>query len=199
MWEDRYKSSDEYLFGMAPAAFLSENGWLIMAGASALCVADGEGRNSVHLARCGMDVTAFDMSPTAVERAQALATHSRVRLASHLSAWAAWDWSQTFDMVVGIFVQFMPPEQRVQQFSDMARALRPGGRLVLHGYTPEQVKLGTGGPPNAENMYTEALLRDSFKGWSIERLAAYERDVQEGRGHSGHSALIDFVARKPGE
>jgi hypothetical protein len=28
-------------------------------------------------------------------------------------------------------------------------------------------------------------------------LAAYEREVQEGRGHSGHSALIDLVAEKP--
>jgi len=77
------------------------------------------------------------------------------------------------------------------------RVLAPGGRLVLHGYTPEQVALGTGGPRDPAHMYTEALLRDAFPGWRIERLASYERDVQEGRGHSGRSALIDFVARKP--
>jgi len=29
------------------------------------------------------------------------------------------------------------------------------------------------------------------------RFANYEREVQEGRGHSGRSALIDFVARRP--
>lgn len=44
-------------------------------------------------------------------------------------------------------------------------------------------------------MYTENLLRGAFAtGWRIERLAAYQRDVQEGRGHSGRSALIDLVA-----
>ncbi|RYG91812.1 hypothetical protein EU803_04960 [Loktanella sp. IMCC34160] len=38
---------------------------------------------------------------------------------------------------------------------------------------------------------------DAFADWRIERIASYERDVQEGRGHSGRSALVDFVARKP--
>ncbi|WP_323037828.1 class I SAM-dependent methyltransferase [Pararhodobacter sp.] len=197
MWEDRYKSSDEYLFGQAPALFLTENPWVVMPGARALCVADGEGRNAVHLARAGMQVTAFDMAPTAVARAQELAAKHGVRIATQVSTWDAWDWRQSFDLVAAIFVQFMPPEKRVQQFRDLAQALRPGGRLLLHGYTPEQIKLGTGGPGCADNLYTEDLLRQSFPGWHIERLAAYEREVQEGRAHSGHSALIDFVARKP--
>jgi hypothetical protein len=56
---------------------------------------------------------------------------------------------------------------------------------------------GTGGPPFAENMYTPELLRTAFAGWDILECRAYEREVQEGRGHSGQSALIDFVARKP--
>ena len=68
---------------------------------------------------------------------------------------------------------------------------------MLHGYTPEQIALGTGGPPFAENMYTEEILTEAFPNWQIERLASYEQDVQEGRGHSGRSALTDFVARRP--
>ena len=30
----------------------------------------------------------------------------------------------------------------------LARTLAPGGQLLLHGYRPEQVALGTGGPPD---------------------------------------------------
>ena len=198
MWEERYKTSDSYLFGLEPAKFLTENPWIHQSGGTALCVADGEGRNSTHLARAGLSVTAFDMAPTAVARAQELAKRAGVALGSHQSDWQSWDWSRQFDLVVGIFIQFMGPEGRPGQFADMARALRPGGRLVLHGYTPEQVDLGTGGPPSRDNMYTEEILRTGFDGWRIERMAAYERDVQEGRGHSGRSALIDFVAVKPG-
>ncbi len=62
MWEERYSASGGYLFGTEPAAVLAENPWVIRDGATALCVADGEGRNSVHLARHGMQVTAFDPS-----------------------------------------------------------------------------------------------------------------------------------------
>ena len=46
-------------------------------------------------------------------------------------------------------------------------------------------------------MWTPQILTSAFPGWRIERLATYEREVQEGRGHVGRSALMDFVARKP--
>lgn len=196
MWEDRYSATDGYLFGQAPAAFLTENPWLVIPGGRALSVADGEGRNAVHLARMGMQTQAFDLSPTAVARAQALAAQAGVALDTKVCGWDHWDWSQSFDLVLGVFIQFATPDWRPRQFADLARAVAPGGRLVLHGYTPEQVAHGTGGPRDPAQMWTPALLTAAFPGWRIERLATYERDVQEGRGHSGRSALIDFVARK---
>ncbi len=197
MWEVRYRSDPDYLFGTAPARFLSDNPWLIMPGARVLCVADGEGRNGVHLARAGMQVTSFDVSPTAVIRAQALAASTGVAIDTHVSSWDDWDWSRTFDLVVGIFIQFADPAFRIRQFEHVTRALVPGGRLALHGYSVEQIAHGTGGPPNVAQLYTETLLRNAFTGWQVERCAAYERDVQEGSAHSGRSALIDFVARRP--
>lgn len=196
MWEERYAKSGDYLFGEQPAKVLVENPWMIDGASTCLCVADGEGRNAVWLARQGLSVTSFDLSPTAVGRALELAAKSDVRVDAHVSDWDGWDWSQSFDLVVAIYVQFMPPEQRIKQFETLRRAVRHGGRLVLHGYTPEQIGFGTGGPPNPENMYTTKLLSDGFGDWRILRLAAYEREVQEGRGHSGQSALIDLVAEK---
>ncbi len=198
MWEDRYANAGGYLFGEAPAQMLIENLWIIDGAETCLCVADGEGRNSVWLAKQGLSVTSFDLAPTAVERASALAVRSSTQLDTNVSDWEGWDWSQTFDLVVAIFVQFVGPKERVRQFETLRRAVRPGGRLALHGYTPEQISFGTGGPPYAENMYTTELLNDAFGDWRVLRLAAYEREVQEGRGHSGQSALIDLVAQKPG-
>ncbi|MBV6657873.1 MAG: class I SAM-dependent methyltransferase [Devosiaceae bacterium] len=197
MWEERYAKAGDYLFGQAPAQVLVENPWITGGAQTCLCVADGEGRNGVWLAQQGLTVTSFDLSPTAVERARALANKAEVTVESHVSTWEAWDWSQQFDLVVAIFIQFVGPEARVGQFETLRQAVKPGGRLVLHGYTPEQLTFGTGGPPFAENMYTLDLLSGAFSDWRIERLAAYEREVQEGRGHSGQSALIDLVAEKP--
>lgn len=196
MWEERYSSHDDYLFGVAPAQFLTENPWLATPGGAALSAADGEGRNGVELARAGMLVSAFDLSPTAVERAKALAAREGVALDTRVCDWRGWDWSRRFDLVMGVFIQFTPPAERPAQFRDMARALKRGGRLALHGYTPGQVALGTGGPPDPARMWTPEILTAAFPDFRIERLATYERGVQEGRGHVGRSALIDFVAIK---
>jgi SAM-dependent methyltransferase len=173
MWEDRFAAEDGYLFGTELSGVLAANLWLALPSQLVLCAADGEGRNAVHLARHGMNVTAFDMFATAVGRAAALAKESGVEVQTHVSEWSQWDWTQQFDMVVGIFIQFVGQQQRAKQFADMTRALRTGWRLVLHGYRPEQIGRGTGGPPMADNVYTEAELHEVFASWTIERSASY--------------------------
>ncbi|MEE9429129.1 MAG: class I SAM-dependent methyltransferase [Paracoccaceae bacterium] len=199
MWEERYSKTDGYLFGTEPSAFLRENpGWL-GSGLRGLCVADGEGRNSVYLAQMGVETVAFDISKSAVSRAEKLAAKQGVSVTFKVSDWDDWDWDgATYDLVAAIFIQFAGPSERGKQFANIKQAVKPGGVLLLHGYRPEQLELCTGGPPCAENMYTDEILRKYFGNWQIERLASYESDVQEGRGHSGKSALIDLIARKPG-
>jgi len=98
--------------------------------------------------------------------------------------------------VVGIFIQFAGPDLRSRIFRNIEACLRPGGLLLLEGYRPEQLAYGTGGPPSAENLYTEALLREAFAGMQVLSLRAYDAVIEEGTAHKGMSALIDMVARK---
>ena len=108
-----------------------------------------------------------------------------------------WEWvPDAYDMVVAVFIQFLDPQQRSVVFEGFERTLRPGGRLLLHGYRPEQVNNGTGGPSDPAHMYSEALLTDVFAGFEIERLKSYDTTIEEGAGHHGTSALIDFIATK---
>jgi SAM-dependent methyltransferase len=196
-WNTRF-SADEYVFGTEPNAFLASQKPLLARGMRALCIADGEGRNSVWLAAQGLEVTAFDFSPVGLAKATKLAERSRAKVAYRLSDVEEWDWDAApYDVVVAIFVQFTPPAQRERMFRGMVRALKPGGLLILQGYGPEQLRYGTGGPKRAENLYTEALLRESFASLEILHLASREGEVHEGAGHNGMAALIDLVARKP--
>jgi cyclopropane fatty-acyl-phospholipid synthase-like methyltransferase len=196
MWDQRY-SIDDYLFGTEPADFLVAHAHLLEPGSRALVVADGEGRNSVYLAQQGVEVVAMDASAVGVAKAQRLADERGVEVDFRIADIMTWEWTpDAYDLVVAIFIQFLTPQQRPTVFDGMQRTLRPGGRLLLHGYRPEQVALGTGGPPNRAHMYTEELLRDAFGGMDIERLESYEAVIDEGAGHNGTSALIDLVAVK---
>jgi cyclopropane fatty-acyl-phospholipid synthase-like methyltransferase len=196
MWDDRY-SIDDYLFGTEPADFLVAHAHLLEPGSRSLAVADGEGRNSVFLAQQGLEVVAMDASPVGVEKAKRLAAARGVSIDFRIADIMTWEWTpDAYDLVVAIFIQFLSPSQRPTVFDGMQRTLRPGGRLLLHGYRPEQVALGTGGPPDPAHMYTDELLREAFSGMDIERLESYDADIQEGVGHAGTSALIDLVAVK---
>jgi SAM-dependent methyltransferase len=195
-WDARFAGED-YHFGTEPNVFLATQEKLLRPGMSGLCVADGEGRNSVWLAKHGMRVTAFDISPVGVEKARRLAREAGVAVDYHLGDINAWDWGAAqYDLVVVIFIQFLAPAERAKVFEGIARAIAPGGYLVMQGYRPKQVEYGTGGPPVPENLYTEALLRKAFGDLEILHLVEHDAVLDEGPRHHGMSALIDLVARK---
>ncbi|MCB1957547.1 MAG: class I SAM-dependent methyltransferase [Rhodocyclaceae bacterium] len=199
MWNKRFADAGEaFVFGEAPNHFVEAEASALPAGASVLSVADGEGRNSVFLAGRGHPVHAVEFSPVAIAKARGLAARRGVDVRFEEADLFAWDWPEAaYDVALAVFIQFATPAQRVTLFARLAAAVRPGGLLLIHGYTPEQVAYGTGGPPCAEHMYTEPLMRACFAGLEILRLEAYEREIDEGPGHRGRSALIDFVARRP--
>ena len=186
-----------YLFGTAPNAFLAAQAPRLERGQRALAIADGEGRNGVWLAKQGLAVTSVDFSPVALAKARALTDGEGVAPDFVEADLGRWAWPEAaFDVVAAIFIQFAAPDLRTRIFRSIQAALRPGGLLLMQGYRPEQLAYATGGPPHAENMYTEDLLRASFAGMEILHLAAHDDVILEGPGHAGMSALIDLVARK---
>lgn len=196
-WDTRF-AGEGYHFGTEPNVFLASQEKLLRPGMSALCVADGEGRNSVWLARRGARVTAFDISPVGVEKARRLAREAGVTVDYSIADINTWNWDGAqYDLVAVIFIQFLAPAERARAFEGIARAVAPGGLLVMQGYRPRQVEYGTGGPPNPENLYTEALLREAFADLEILHLVEHDDVLDEGPRHRGMSALIDLVARKP--
>ena len=64
-------------------------------------------------------------------------------------------------------------------FASLARATKPGGTLLIHGYTPEQVALGTGGPGNPDHMYTTEMLAQAFSQMQIVVNRAYHGNLDD--------------------
>ncbi len=196
-WNERFAGED-YRFGTEPNAFLASERGRLKPGQRALAIADGEGRNGVFLAEQGLDVLSIDFSPIALQKASALAAARGVTLATEAADMETWEFvPERFDVVVAIFIQFAGPALRDRIFAGIRRTLAPGGLLLLQGYHPEQIGYGTGGPPQSENMYTAAMLREAFAEFDILHLREHDSVLKEGAGHDGMSALVDLVAVKP--
>lgn len=198
-WDQRY-AVEGYIFGTSPNAFLVSQAARLQPGQSALAVADGEGRNGVWLAQQGLQVLSVDSSGVAQAKARKLATERGVTLQFETADMLGWDWSDArFDVIAAIFIQFADAQGRARQFEGIRRALKPGGLLLLQGYTPRQLEYKTGGPSAPENLYSEPMLREWFGDWDIQHLREHDDVINEGSHHAGMSALIDLVAYKPGK
>lgn len=197
VWDERFATAD-FVFGTEPNAYLARQAQWLKPGQRVLAVADGEGRNSVWMAKHGLLVDGFDISAVGVAKARQLALAAGVEVDYTVCDCSAWQWQdETYDVVAAIFIQFADPTLRERLFAGMAAALRPGGVLILQGYTPKQLEYKTGGPGVLDNLYTEALLRSAFDSLEILELDEYEAELGEGKRHTGRSALIGMVARKP--
>jgi len=197
-WDNRF-SKDEYVFGTEPNEWMHRHASIWKAGSRILCVADGEGRNSVWLAQKGHQVEAFDISEVGVGKARRLSQANNVEVDFTVAECDDFAWKQNeYDGVAAIFVQFADPALRARLFENVVNSLKPGGSLILIGYTPKQLEYGTGGPSVLSHLYTPELLRESFPSLNIEVLEEYEAELLEGEGHKGRSALIGMVATRVG-
>ncbi len=195
-WNQRF-GSDDFIFGTAPNEWLREQAAVWRPGQRVLCVADGEGRNSVWLAQQGLQVDAYDIAEVGVAKARRFAAAQGVSVNYTVADCDAFDYGEArYDGVAAIFVQFADPALRARLFAHIRRCLKPGGTLILQGYTPKQLEYKTGGPPFVSHLYTEALLREAFAGDELLALREYEAELTEGSQHKGRSALIGLVARK---
>ncbi len=195
-WQSRFSVAD-YVFGKGPNYFLASCKPLLPKSGKALAVADGEGRNGVWLAEQGLDVTSLDFSEAAQQKAAALAKERGVKITLVHGDVHAWAYPEAaFDVVAEIFTQFSTPAERAVKWAGMRRTLKPGGLLIIQGYTPKQLEYGTGGPKEPDQLYTRAMLEQAFGDLRDVKITEEERDIREGTGHGGMSAVIALTARK---
>lgn len=195
IWDKRY-SKAEYLYGKEPNDFLVQAAPQIPPG-PVLCLAEGEGRNAVYLAEHGYSVTAVDASVVGLEKAQHLARERGVGITTHVLDLADFEIQPDYwSGIVSIFCH-LPPLLRETVHRRCVAGLMPGGVLVLEAYTPQQLKLKTGGPPTASLMMQLDDLLKELQGLEFLHAVEVERHLAEGTQHNGPSAVVQIVAVKP--
>jgi len=195
MWNERYGAAG-YAYGTAPNDFLAASAAHIARG-RVLALADGEGRNGVHLATLGYRVTSVDASSVGLDKARRLATERGVVIDAVCADLADFEVNpSSWEGVVSIFCHLPPPLRR-RVYAQVVHGLVPGGVLVLEAYTPRQLLHGTGGPSVAELMPTLEALREELAGLEFLHAVETEREIHEGALHNGTSAVVQVIARRP--
>lgn len=194
-WDERY-SAPGFVYGTAPNDFLAAVAARIPPG-RLLSLAEGEGRNAVFLAKRGFQVTAVDGSQVGLAKARQLAATQGVAIATEVVDLADFHIAPgAWDAILACFCH-LPPSLRARLHREAVAGLRPGGHFILEAFAKEQLAFGTGGPSDPELLMSLPELQAELAGLSWLHAAALERDVLEGRGHTGRAAVVQLLGVKP--
>jgi SAM-dependent methyltransferase len=193
MWDDRYREPG-FAYGRNPNDFLRQHAER-MAG-PVLCLAEGEGRNAVYLASLGLEVVAVDASAVGLRKAAELAASSNVSLQTITGDLEHFDPEPaSYRSIISIFAH-LPPAVRRRVHSRITDWLIPGGIFLLEAYTPSQTLRSTGGPRTPELCMSISSLTEELVGLRVLLARELDRDVIEGKYHTGMASVVQVIAVK---
>ncbi|WP_372776194.1 class I SAM-dependent methyltransferase [Mangrovibacterium sp.] len=193
-WNERF-AANEYVYGTEPNVFFKEELKKLPAG-KILFPGEGEGRNAVYAAQLGWDVVAFDSSSEGKAKADRLAKSRNVCIDYQVTTYDDADFpDESFDALVLIYTH-VSAEKRREYHQKFARFVKPGGCLIVEGFSKEQINNDTGGPKDSSMLWSEAELHGDFASFSDVTIQLLETELDEGEFHAGKAAIIRVVASK---
>ncbi|MCT8985250.1 class I SAM-dependent methyltransferase [Shewanella phaeophyticola] len=198
MWDQRYNEAG-FVYGVEPNDFLKSECSRIPKGGRVLCLAEGEGRNAVFLAKQGYKVTAVDQSPVGLKKAQAFAAECGVEMTTVVADLSHYDLGQNvWDGIVSISAH-VPPSLRKDLHQQAVNALKTNGIFILEAYTERHIYMtGIGRlPPSSKELFMSLeALETELKGLDFLVGIEVERHISEGKYHQGDSAVVQIVGCK---
>jgi SAM-dependent methyltransferase len=131
---NRILTAPKPAFNTAPNGFLVEMTKGLRPG-RALDVGMGQGRNTIFLAQQGWEAVGFDPADKAVAAAQEQAARLGVKITTHVARAEDFDWGDAqWDLIVLSYVGGR------EYVSNVLRALRPGGMVLIEGFHRDATK-----------------------------------------------------------
>jgi SAM-dependent methyltransferase len=193
-WNERY-SEKEFVYGEAPNVYFEETLSKLKSG-TIILPCDGEGRNAVHAARQGWNVKAFDLSEAGKMKADSLALKYDVKIDFQIEDAALALYPNETADVVAIIYTHLPSQVRKKLYQNIIHWLKPGGKVILETFCPEQLNNNSGGPKDIDMLNTKEILCEDFKNLSIDYLEYKHIQLSEGKYHEGPADVIRMIATK---
>lgn len=195
MWNERYRN-EEFFYGKEPNDFLKDASKSMPKGSKVLCLAEGEGRNAVYLACQGHEVTAIDLSNIGLEKLQHFAKQKNVEIKTEVADLSEYIIKENYwDAIISIWCH-LPSSLRQKVHNNCVKGLKNNGVFILEAYTSKQLEFKTGGPSNIDLLMSEVELRKELSGMHFDIIRELEREIHEGAGHNGMSAVVQIMATK---
>lgn len=193
-WNERYKTID-YAYGIEPNSFL-KNQLMNMIPGKILFPAEGEGRNAVYAATKGWQVTAFDQSIEGKRKADLLALQKGVKIDYKIDNFEFVEFPlESFDCVALVFAH-INPVKRKEYHKKLISFLKPGGKLILEGFSKNQINNNSGGPRDIDMLFSEKEMENDFGSLSKLDISEEEVILNEGTFHQGLASVIRVTGIK---
>ena len=192
-WNSRYRE-ESYAYGTKPNEFIAQSLEGLAPG-RIYFPAEGEGRNAVYAATKGWEVWAVDQSEEGKKKAIQLAENQNVEI--HYNVGNAMTYTCPTPLDAVGFCYFHTPEAILEpMYSHILGQLKPGGTVLLEGFSEKNLGLGSGGPRDLSMLFTEAKIKSLLSGF--QNIKVWEECVQlnEGQYHQGTAWVIRAIAEK---
>lgn len=194
-WNERY-AEYESVYGVTPNEFFKEQLGNVPPG-NILLPAEGEGRNAIYAASLGWKVTAFDFSEVAKTKTLKLASDLGITTIDYkvedLSTLILKE--EEFDVVALIYVH-LNEQVRKHLIQQCIKSLKQGGKLIMEVFSKGQLQYTSGGPKDAEMLYSRDMVADLFRELKIVSNEEVVENLSEGPFHSGLASIVRLVAFK---
>lgn len=189
-WNARY-AQKELVWTAQPNRLFAEE-VAGMAPGRALDLACGEGRNAVWLAEQGWRVTGIDFSDVALAKAAELAASRGVEVVWIVADVLAVELEALgFDLVAILYLQ-LPADELGRAVRAAARAVAPGGTLLVLGHDSTNLVDGHGGPKDPAVLFTPEDVVAELGELVVERAEKVRRAVPL---EDGEAIAIDAFVR----
>ena len=197
-WEDCYRRAGaaDTFRGGRPSEGIPDVADRLPAGARALLLACGEGRNALYLAERGLDVTAADISEAGVQKLRSLAKAKGLHVATQVRDMRDYPFDGEYDLITAIGgLHLIEREQWARLIPAIQSHTKPGGYNVLSVFTDEVPP-----PPDMVDLvigpFRKGEVFGFYDGWRILLRKSVVFDDQHPGGIEHTHSVDKLVAQK---
>ena len=195
-WDKRF-DTPEYVYGTIPNLFFKQQIDGLQPG-KILLPCEGEGRHAVYAAKLGWEVTAFDYSTVAREKAMALAEKNNVSIIYNIHDIAEMDYRENSFDFIALFYAHSPADVRPVFHKQLVKYLKPKGILILEGFSKnhEQFQDKTqpfNGPKNLDHLFSKSDILDDFSALTCLEIQETDTQRQQSAQHFGWRSIIRYI------